>query len=358
MQPLEETNEDETLRQVVAGDPGAMAFVTYIRTERAGSPNTVAGYLRDLGQFARHCWGPQAKAPFPWGDVVRNNVRAYLADLSRAGAASASVRRKLSSLKSFYRFLARRGHIEDVPFSALRGPKKRHDLPDVLGESDVARLLDTAQAAANAAAASDEVRHPQAGVESADSGESDASPRTQAAPLSDKAYVALRDWAALEFLYGTGARIAEAAGLDVGAVDFSTGCATLLGKGNKPRLAPMSGAATRALRRLLDASAARWGAAEARRHDAPVFRNRRGARITTRLLERAFGAALVAAGLPARFSPHSLRHGFATHLLDAGAELRSVQELLGHASLSTTQLYTHVSAERLRSAYHAAHPRA
>ena len=344
MRPLEETNTDETLRQVVADDPATAAFVSYLRSERAGSPNTVAGYLRDIGQFARHCWGPLAKAPFAWGEVVRNNVRAYLADLSRAGAAATSVRRKLSSLKSFYRFLARRGFVADVPFSALRGPKKRQTLPDVLGENDVARLLDTAQAAADAAAT--QARN------------ADAAPAATQAPLSDKAYVALRDWAALEFLYGTGARIAEAAGLDVGAVDFASGCATLLGKGSKPRLAPMSGAAQRAMRRLLDASAARWGAAEAHRDDAPVFRNRRGARITTRLLERAFGAALVAAGLPARFSPHSLRHGFATHLLDAGAELRSVQELLGHASLSTTQLYTHVSAERLRSAYHSAHPRA
>lgn len=342
MKPLEETSADEPLRAVVADDPAARRFAASIAAERDESPNTAAGYLRDLGQFARHCWGPDAAPPFPWAEAGRDNVRAYLADLARAGAAPASVRRKLSALKSFYGFLVREGGLPDVPFASLRGPKVRRTLPDVLGVGDVSRLLDTAAAAAGF-------------PPTPDGAAADSTPATPTPGRGD--YLAVRDWAALEFLYGTGARVAEAASLNVGAVDFGTGCATLLGKGRKQRLAPMSGSAQRALRALFDAARAQWGDSAVAPGE-PVFRNRRGGRVTTRLLERVFAAALVSAGLPASFSPHSLRHSFATHLLDAGADLRAVQELLGHASLSTTQLYTHISAERLRAVYHAAHPRA
>lgn len=334
MKPLEETVSGEPLRSVVADDPAVARFSAHLLSVRDESPNTDAGYLRDLGQFARHCWGPEAVPPFKWTAVERNNVRAFLADLARSGASPASVRRKLSALKSFYAFLVREGSIPDVPFASLRGPKTRRVLPDVLGVEDVARLLDTAKAAASAVTVS-----------------------ASAGATADDSWLPLRDWAALEFLYGTGARVAEAASLNVGAVDFATGCATLLGKGRKQRLAPMSGSAASALRALFGATRARWGR-QALDPGEPVFRNRRGGRATTRLLERVFASAMISAGLPSSFSPHSLRHSFATHLLDAGADLRAVQELLGHASLSTTQLYTHVSVERLRAVYHAAHPRA
>lgn len=319
------------LRSFVADDPAAARFLAHLGAERTESRHTAAAYLRDLGQFAEFTWGSARKPPYPWTEVDRDLARAYLVGLAQAGAEPASIRRKLSALRAFWRFLVREGAVPDSPLASLRGPKKHRALPDVLSAGDVARLLDTAAAAARAAEAAD--------------------------PGSETAFTALRDWAALEFLYGTGARVSEAAGLSRADLAAAPGCARLFGKGRKQRLAPLGGKAAEALDRLLAASAARFGM-EAARPGAPVFPNRRGGRATTRLLERAFAAALLAAGLPDRFSPHSLRHSFATHLLDAGADLRAVQELLGHASLSTTQIYTHVSLERIRAVYHDAFPRA
>jgi len=319
------------LRSFVADDPAAARFLAHLGAERTESRHTTAAYLRDLGQFAEFTWGSERKPPYPWGDVDRDLARAWLVGLAQAEAEPASVRRKLSSLRSFYRFLVREGVAPDSPLASLRGPKKRRDLPDVLSAGDVAALLDRAEADARAAASAD--------------------------PGGEEAYVALRDWALLETLYGTGARIAEAAGLSCGDLAVAPGCARLFGKGRKERLAPLGGKAAGALAELLGATAARFGADAAGRGE-PVFRNRRGGRATTRLIERRFAAAMLAAGLPDRFSPHALRHSFATHLLDAGADLRAVQELLGHASLSTTQIYTHVSLERIRAVYHAAFPRA
>lgn len=319
------------LRSFVADDPAAVRFLAHLGAERTESRHTAAAYLRDLGQFAEFTWGSAHGTPLPWADVDRDLARAWLVGLAQAGAEPSSIRRKLSALRAFYRFLVREGTVPDSPLAALRGPKKRRSLPDVLSAGDVARLLDGAAAAADALAAAD--------------------------PASEGAFTALRDWVALEFLYGTGARVSEAAGLSRADLAAAPGCARLFGKGRKQRLAPLGTKAADALARLLAASEARFGAAAAD-PGAPVFPNRRGGRATTRLLERAFAAALLAAGLPARFSPHSLRHSFATHLLDAGADLRAVQELLGHASLSTTQIYTHVSLERIRAVYHAAFPRA
>ena len=321
----------EPLCSFVADDPAAVRFLSHLRAERTQSRHTEAAYLRDLGQFAEFTWGSERKPPYPWDDVDRDLARAWIVGLAQAEAEPTSIRRKLSALRAFYRFLVREGTVPDSPLASLRGPKKRRILPDVLSVGDVARLLDTAASAADAAAAAD--------------------------PASETAFTALRDWAALEFLYGTGARVGEAAGLSRADLAAAPGCARLFGKGRKQRLAPLGSKAAGALERLLAASEARFGP-DAAAPDAPVFSNRRGGRATTRLLERSFAAALLAAGLPNRFSPHALRHSFATHLLDAGADLRAVQELLGHASLSTTQIYTHVSLERIRAVYHDAFPRA
>lgn len=319
--------DDAALRDRVTGDPLVAAFVRFLEAERNASRNTVAGYMRDLGQFTATRWGAGSAPPFAWRSVAREDVRAFLAERSaRDGAAAGTVRRKLSALRSFFRFLLREGVVADSPVAAVRGPKLHRDLPDVLSVNDVCALLDAAQTRADALSAQD--------------------------PGGMDAYLALRDYALLEFLYGTGARIAEAAGLSEGDVDRAAGCVRLFGKGRKERIVPMSGKAAAALSALAAANAAfRWGG-------GAVFRNRRGGRVTTRLIERVFASALVPAGLPARFSPHALRHSFATHLLDAGADLRAVQELLGHASLSTTQIYTHVSLERIRAVYRSAFPRA
>ena len=326
----------EPLRPRAEGDPLVARFLAEERAEREGSPNTLLGYARDLGQFAEFTWGSASAPPYPWTKVVRDDARAFLVGLSRSDAAPTTVRRKLSALRSFYAFLVREGEIPDSPLAMLRGPKRSRELPDVLSVGEVSQLLDTAREAARRAEAE----------------------RTPSDASVERAYLAWRDWALLEFLYGTGARIAEAAGLSQGAVDLRGGTALLFGKGRKERLAPLGRAAAEALRGLRERSVALFGRAAASRK-APVFLNRRGGRATTRLAERVFAAAMVAAGLPAdRFSPHALRHSFATHLLDAGADLRAVQELLGHASLSTTQIYTHVSIERIRAVYHRAFPRA
>lgn len=327
--------------EALRGDPAAEAFLRHEAGGRGASGNTVKAYARDLGQFSFFLSPPAgpaaARRPPDWKAVGRDDARRFLASAARDGSARTSVRRKLSALRSFFRYLVAAGVLRENPLDGLRGPRKRRTLPDVLSVNEVGALLDTALAAAEREAAS-----PPA----------DGSEKERC-----RAYVALRDWALLEFLYGTGARVAEAAALRVADVSFETGCATLFGKGRKQRLAPMSGGARRALRRLLAETPRLFGPA-AVSPAAPVFLNRRGARATTRLAERAFSAALAAAGLPPRYTPHSLRHSFATHMLDNGADLRVVQELLGHASLSTTQIYTHVSIERLHAVYREAFPRA
>lgn len=328
---------EPSLSDAVQSDPEVAAFIRFVRSGKGESENTAKAYLRDIGQFALFRFDVASGGAADWKKVRREDVRAFLAAAARTEAAPATVRRKLSALKSFFKFLVRSGYVRDSPLDGLRGPRTKRDLPDVLSVNEVGELLDTAKLAAEAEAA----------IPPSDGSEAERF----------RAYIALRDWAALEFLYGTGARIAEAAALCVGDIDMQEGCATLTGKGRKQRLSPMSGGARRALEPLLQASASIFGPA-AGAPEAPVFLNRRGARATTRLFERAFAAALYAAGLPPRYSPHSLRHSYATHLLDNGADLRVVQELLGHASLSTTQLYTHVSVERLHAVYRDAFPRA
>jgi integrase/recombinase XerC len=176
------------------------------------------------------------------------------------------------------------------------------------------------------------------------------------APDPDGAYAARRDTAILETLYSTGGRVSEIVGLTRGAVDLLGGVARVRGKGKKERLCALGRPAVQALERMLDEAEARWPDAAKPGH--PLFLNLQGGPLTARSVERRLKTWLAAAGLPPEITPHKLRHSFATHLLDAGADLRSVQELLGHASLSTTQIYTHVSVARLKDVYRKAHPRA
>ncbi|MGI5869177.1 MAG: tyrosine-type recombinase/integrase [Kiritimatiellia bacterium] len=319
--------------QHLAGDPLVDAFVRHLATERNDSPNTRLGYQRDLGQFARFVFGPDSRPPFDWIGVNRNAARAFFVALARAEAEPATVRRKLSALRAFYRFLIREGHLRENPFAGLRGPKLRRELPDVLSLRDVETLL--------------EKTTPPADFED---GPADAK------RLLER-YLALRDSAVLELLYSTGARVGEAAQLRIGDVDFAQAFVTVLGKGRKQRLCPLGRPALAALDRMLDGAARVWGGAS-RAPEEPLFRNWQGGRLTPRSIQRLMTKCLANAGIPGDHSPHALRHSFATHLLDAGAELRVVQELLGHVSLSTTQIYTHISVDHLRRAYHGAHPRA
>lgn len=301
-------------------------FVRYLETERDASRHTVSGYLQDLAQFAGLVWGQGAEPDL--GAVDAYAARRFLVHFQKAGCSARTTARKLSSMRSFYRFLERESYVEANPFSGLRPPKRGQRLPKVVSVKDVVALLEAP------------IRRLGKGGKFDGVGE----------------YAGLRDAAVLELLYSTGARVSEAAGLNVRDVDLIGGVVKVKGKGKKERLCALGGPAFKALRACLNQADVLWaggkGGAE------PLFRNLKGGRLTARSIERMLKKYLADAGLGPEVSPHALRHSFATHLLDAGADLRSVQELLGHSSLSTTQIYTHVSVERLKKVYGEAHPRA
>lgn len=317
----------------VTGDPSVLRFVRYLRAECVASEHTVSGYVQDIGQFAAYVW-PSRKEPstIVWDVPDRNHARAFLAAFHRRGWAPSTTRRKLASLRSFYRYLEREGCVAANPFAGLRGPRMGRRLPAILNVREVESLL----AAPLAALAATRARH------------------GQVMPVAE--YAAWRDAAVFEVLYSTGCRVSEIAGLSWGGINFEQGTTVVLGKGSKQRLCVLGGPACTVLHGLRERAENLWSGAGCA--GSPIFLNVQGGRLTTRSMERQMKVWLKAAGLPPELTPHKLRHSFATHLLDAGADLRSVQEMLGHASLSTTQIYTHVSIERLKEEYHKAHPRA
>lgn len=318
-----------------ADDPRIAHFLLYLENERNASRHTQSGYMNDIVQFALATWGPDAAPPFPWEKADRFAARRFLVGFQKAGLTATTTNRKLSSLRSFYRFMEREEVLGANPFDGLSGPKKARNLPQVLSVDEIRRLLEAPMRIWN---------------------------RTQSA-LSAKErigaeYAAVRDVALLETLYSTGCRISEAVGMTDRQMDLLGGSVVVRGKGRKERLCPLGNPACKALREAVRRRDALWPAARRTPEGRRVFLNQRGGALTSRSAERLLKRYLVEAGLDAAITPHALRHSFATHLLDAGADLRSVQELLGHASLSTTQIYTHVSVERLKKAYDDAHPRA
>jgi len=244
-------------------------------------------------------------------------VRSHLASLHRASLGNRSIARHLSTLRSFFRWACREGHLERNPAKGLPAPRTPKTLPRALTLADTTTLLET----------DDEAPFPE------------------------------RERALFELLYATGLRVSEAASLDVDDVDLSSRMLRAQGKGRKERIVPFGEEAEAALRDYLPSRAERRRSAPAEDGE-PLFVNARGGRLTTRSMARVLKRRLRAAGLPDEISPHALRHTFATHLLQAGADLRAIQELLGHASLSTTQKYTHLDAARLKDVYRRAHPRA
>ena len=337
-------------RATAARDPGIAAFLKHLSAEKNASDHTSGAYWQDATQFAQFRWGAPPKPPFDWDGVTRLDARAFLAALAKAELEPATIRRKLSALRTFYRFLRREKLVEADPFANLRGPRLRRALPDVLTEAQVAALLDAPRAALGAPLP-DSPSSPDGQAAFGQTNEKEARQR-----LLER-YFVLRDAAFLELLYGGGLRVSEAAGMRREALNLSKGIALVRGKGRKERLCPFGRPCSRAIREMYEAERAVWPGMDAG-GDAPVFLNRFGRRLTTRSMERAMARWIAAAGIQGTFTPHALRHSFATHLLDAGADLRVVQELLGHASLQTTQIYTHVSMARLRKVYDAAHPRA
>lgn len=337
-------------RATAARDPGIAAFLRHLSAEKNASEHTSGAYWQDATQFAQFRWGAPPKPPFDWDGVTRLDARAFLAGLAKAELEPATIRRKLSALRTFYRFLRREKLVEADPFANLRGPRLRRALPDVLTEAQVERLLAAPRAALGGG-------EPDATASSDGQTEFGQPNEKEARQRLLERYFVLRDAAFMELLYGGGLRVSEAAGMRREALNLSKGIALVRGKGRKERLCPFGRPCSHAIREMYEAERAVWPGLDAG-GDAPVFLNRFGRRLTTRSMERSMAHWIAAAGIEGTFTPHALRHSFATHLLDAGADLRVVQELLGHASLQTTQIYTHVSMARLRKVYDAAHPRA
>lgn len=287
-------------------------FGRYLGIERNASRHTCLAYQRDLEEF-RHF----LTATLGWSDdrtaverIDRLVLRHYLATLHKTCKKS-SIARKLSTLRSFFRFLVREGVLAANPGELVSSPRLDRYLPTVLSPDEATALMETR-------------------------------------PGSD--LLALRDRALVELCYSSGLRVGELVALDIGHLDLEQRVVRVLGKGRKERIVPVGGPALRALADYL----AERGAPDG---NAPLFLNQRGGRLTARSVQRNLKPRLNQAGILKNATPHALRHTFATHLLDAGADLRSIQELLGHASLSTTQKYTQVSVEHLMQVYDKAHPR-
>lgn len=279
-------------------------FMRYLEIEKNYSPHTVINYRLDLEGFNKSL-----------GDISLEKVdylilRKYLATLKEKNFKARTINRHLSSLRSFFKFLVREGHLKNNPASVLLSPKQEKSLPLFLTEEEVTQLILSAQ------------------------------------PKDERG---LRDRAVLETFYSTGIRIGELAGLDIEDIDFIGGVIKVLGKGRKERIVPIGDIAIAAIRSYLD---------KRKKQQEALFLNKSGRRITDRGIRNIVRKYIRAASIRQGVSPHTLRHSFATHLLNRGADLRSVQELLGHVNLATTQIYTHLTTDRLKKVYDKAHPRA
>ena len=290
-------------------------FLQYLRVERNASELTTKSYREDLTALVEYLIELRGHVPAP-GDVGTVELRGYVAALHEAGYAKTTIARRLASLRSFFRFGQREGWTKTNPAKPLRNPRKARALPHFLSSDDIEKLL-------------------------------------AAPPAADP--LGLRDRAILEVLYSAGLRVSELAGLNLSDMDFDGATLRVRGKGRRERIAPLGSFAIRAIKKWL---ALRKVSSREPARESPVFLNKSGRRLTTRSIGRLLEKHLRTSGLDRRTTPHTLRHSFATHLLDRGADIRSVQELLGHKSLVTTQIYTHVSTAGLRAAYDRAHPRA
>ncbi len=315
-------------------DRALSSFLAYLQNERNASQHTIDSYRLDIQQFTKLLLSTDTdSSQIDWDAVDVYTARTYIVKLQEEAEVSrTSILRKLSGMRSFYRYMQREGYAQNNPFSGLIAPKREKLLPKYMTVDEVGRLLDTPQ------------------IFWKDAYEKDIAKDEESAVFS-----AARDAAILEVIYSGGLRISEALGLNMEDLDLLSGVMRVRGKGKKQRLCGLGNPAIRALRKYFPIRRMRTGN---ERRNAPVFVNRFGDRLTTRSFQRNFKLYLRTAELPMDMTPHKLRHSFATHLLDAGADLRSVQELLGHANLSTTQIYTHISTERMKAVYNKAHPRA
>lgn len=294
-------------------DPWIVRFEEHLQLERNLSPHTLAAYGRDLREFQAFLLTQKGFQEAGDGMLARIDqilLRRYLALLHKKNSKT-SIGRKLAALRTFFRYLVREGVLQTNPGELVGTPRREKALPKTLSVDEAFALMDGGEG---------------------------------------EELLALRDRAIVETLYSCGLRVSELTGLDVRGLDLDQGLVRVAGKGRKERIVPVGSKAVAALQAYLDA---RGNPAL----DAPLFLNHRGGRLTPRSVERNLKRQLLQGGVLKNATPHSLRHSFATHLLDGGADLRSIQELLGHASLSTTQKYTQVSVDQLMAVYDRAHPR-
>jgi len=298
-------------------------FIHYLSTEKNASPHTCRCYLRDLEEFENFLKNSgkatSSRINIEMGKVDRTNIRRYLSFLHRKNKKS-SIARKISSLRSFFKYLMREQLVNSNPAKSVSTPKVERPLPTTLTVDEAFRLMESPK---------------------------DSSEKT----YSEKAKLrGLRDRAILELLYSSGIRVGELVGLNLNQLDLDLGIVKVMGKGRKERIAPIGSKAVEALKAYLESR-------EELKGEEALFINSRGERLTARSVGRLIKKYTRRSGIVRKVSPHSLRHTFATHLLDAGADIREIQEMLGHASLSTTQRYIHISPGKLMEVYDKAHPR-
>jgi len=297
-------------------DDACIAFAQHLRAERNRSVHTVRAYIGDINDMADHAAQAGEGAP---ADITVTALRSWMQHLHERGLSRATTARRVTAVRMFFRWAHTAGYIAADPSARLGTPKVPKTLPHVLSEQQAAQLLDVATSAAD-----------------------------------DRSAVQLRNLAVVELLYATGMRVGELVGLDLGSIDWSRRTVRVFGKGSKERSVPFGIPAETALRDYIDN-----GRSELVKSDAAaLFLGARGKRLDPRAVRQLLDALIFQVPDAPAISPHTLRHSAATHVLEGGADLRIVQEMLGHSSLATTQVYTHVSVERLRSVYEQAHPRA
>ena len=290
-------------------------YISHIKLNKNYSEHTVKAYSVDICDFTEFLYSKRNPVSLP--DVDCQTVRAYLAFIYSRGVERKTAARKISSIRSFYKFLVSRGVIEASPVVGVRFPKQASRLPTFLDMPDIEKLLTTP---------------------------------------TDNTWLGLRDRAILEVLYGGGLRVSEAAGLNMADVDFAEAVVKVRGKGKKERLSPIGDMAASAIETYRE-KLGEFARLEGLKYDtAAVFINKSGGRLSDRSIRRNLDKYLIMAGMDISISPHTLRHTFATHILNNGADLRSVQELLGHKSIAATQVYTHLTTKRLKEVYKNAHP--
>jgi integrase/recombinase XerC len=314
-------------------------FLDYLKFEKHFSEHTAKCYNADLGQFCQYLSGEGSHSSESWSggnntggsiatqtetkieqlllSITTDVVRAFMAVLNDKQYSKSTIARKLATLRSFYKFLVKRGHLSTNPVMAVRTPKQEKKLPKFLEYEQVKKLIET--------------------------------------PPTDN-WLGARDRAIMETLYSTGVRVSELVGLNIDDVDFLSEVLHIRGKGKKERLTPIGSSSLQAIQHYMEFRNKR---AQSNGNFDPkvLFVNKHGRRLSTRSVRRKMDKYLKIAGLDPSISPHTLRHSFATHMLNNGADLRSVQELLGHQSLSTTQIYTHLTTKKLKEVYDNAHPR-